>query len=109
MKTVTDTRTIVVVGTRPTARAAELFADVASGGEAILLSLGVRPTRAQQLVAEEALSLAAERRFVLTAETVADPATLGSRLHDAMNVLIAATRTESRRWNLGQLSAPGAR
>jgi hypothetical protein len=109
MKTVTDTRTFVVVGTRPTTHAAELFADVESGGEAILLSLGLRPTKAQQQVAEEALSLAAERRFVLTAETVADPATLGSRLRDAVSVLIAATRGERRRWNLADLSAPGAR
>jgi hypothetical protein len=109
MKTVSDTQTFVVVGTRPTSRAAELFADVASGGEAILLSLGLRPTTAQQQVAEEALALAAERRFVLTAETIADPATLGSRLRDAVNVLIAATRGERRRWRLGELSAPGAR
>ena len=109
MKTVTETPTFVVVGTRPASRAAELFSDVASGGEAILLSLGLRPTRAQQLVAEEALSLAAERRFVLTAETVADPTTLGSRLRDAVNVLIAATRGERRRWKLGELSARAAR
>lgn len=109
MKTVTDIRTFVVVGTHPASRAADLFADVASGGEAILLSLGLRPTRAQQMLAEEALSLAAERRFVLTAETVADAATLRSRLRDAVNVLIAATRGERRRWNLAELSAPGGR
>jgi hypothetical protein len=109
MRTVTDTRTFVVVGTRPTSQAAELFAGVESGDEAILLSLGIRPTPAQQQVAEEALSLAAERRFLLTAETVADPATLRSRSRDAVNVLIAASRGERRRWNLGDLSAPGAR
>jgi len=100
MRTVNEIRTFVVVGVRPTSRATELFADVASGGEAILLSLGLRPTRAQQLLIEEALSLAADRRFVLTAETIADPAKLAKRLRDAMAVSIAATRRERRRWHL---------
>ena len=104
MRAVTDARTYVVVGTRPTSRAAELFGGVASGGEAILLSLGVRPTRAQQQVTEDALSLAAERRFVLTAETVPDPTALGSLLRDAGTVLVAATRGERRRWDLGRVS-----
>ncbi len=111
MKIVTGTRTFVVVGERPTSTAAELFADVGSGGEAFLFALGLRPTPAQQLVTEEALSLAAERRFVLTAETVADVATLESRLRDAGTVSIAATRAERRRWHLGReaVSAPEAR
>ena len=109
MRTVSDTRTFVVLGARPASTAAELFADVASGGEAILLSLGLRPTRAQQLLTEEALSIAAERRFVLTAETVADPATLANRLRDGVSVSIAATRGERRRWKLGELSARVAR
>ena len=111
MRTVTDTRTFVVLGARPASRAAELFANVASGGEAILLSLGLRPTPAQQLLTEEALSLAAERRFVLTAETVAGPAMLADRLRDAVTVSIVATRWERRRWHLGRdaVSAPDAR
>jgi hypothetical protein len=111
MRTVTGTRTFVVVGKRPSSTAAELFTDVGSGGEAFLFALGLRPTPAQQLVIEEALSLAAERRFVLTAETVADMATLASRLRDARTVSIAATRGERRRWHLGReaVSAPDAR
>lgn len=111
MRTVADTRTFVVVGKHPASRANDLFAGVAGGGEAILIALGLRPTPAQQLVTEEALSLAAERRFILTAETVADPVTLRDRLHDAGTVLVAATRGERRRWRLGRdgLSAPGAR
>ena len=111
MKTVTDIRTFVVVGVRPTSRAAELFADVASGGEAILLSLGLRPTRAQQFLTEEALTLAADRRFVLTAETIADSPTLANRLRNAMTVSISATRRERRRWHLGRdaVNARGAR
>ena len=111
MRTVTNAQTYVVLGARPASRAAELLADVESGGEAILLSLGLRPTLAQQLVTEEALSLAATRRFVLTAETVADPATLRDRLRRAGTVLIAATRGERRRWRLGRngVSVPGAR
>ena len=109
MKTVTDTRTFVVVGARPRSRAAELFADVASGGEAFLLALGLRPTPAQQLVVEDALALAAEHRFVLTAESVGDPATLATRLRDAVRVSVAATRGERRRWKLSELTAGVAR
>ena len=100
MKTVSDTRTFVVLGARPASRAAELFAEVASGGEAILLSLGLRPTPAQQILTQEALALAAERRFVLTAETVADAATLATHLRDAVTVSVSATRGERRRWHL---------
>ncbi|HET8526694.1 MAG TPA: hypothetical protein VFM81_08665 [Actinomycetota bacterium] len=107
----TDTRTFIVVGRHPNSTAAGLFADVRSGGEAFLFTLGLQPTPAQQLVTEEALSLAANRRFVLTAETVSDPATLRDRLREAGMVLIAATRGERRRWHLrkGAVSAPGAR
>lgn len=109
MRTVSDTRTVVVVGKRPTSPAAELFADVASGGEATLLSLGLRPTAMQQLLAEQALSLAAERRFMLTAETIADVATLRHRVRDAGRILTAVTRGERRRWNLEGNGPPGER
>ncbi|HET7929053.1 MAG TPA: hypothetical protein VFM40_05815 [Actinomycetota bacterium] len=100
MRTVSDTRTVVVVGKRPSSRAEELFADVASGGEATLLSLGLRPTATQRLLAEQALALAAERRFVLTAETIPDATTLRDRVRDAGTILTAVTRGERRRWNL---------
>ena len=111
MRTVADTRTFVVVGRRPAVRAAELFAGVSAGEEAILIALGLRPTPAQQRVVEDALSLAAERRFVLTAETVADAATLRVRVRDAVTVRISATWAERRRWSLCKedVSAPGAR
>jgi hypothetical protein len=111
MNTMTDTRTFVVVGRRPVSRVAELFAGMGAGGEASLIALGLRPSPAQQLVVEEALSLAAERRFVLTAETVADAATLRVRVGDAATVRIVATRGERRRWHLREdgVSAPGAR
>ena len=110
MSTVSDTLTVVVVGKRPSSPAAELFADVASGDQAILLSLGLRPTATQQLLAEQALSLAAERRFGLTAETIADVTTLRDRVRDAGTILISATRGERRRWNLegNAVSRPGA-
>ena len=111
MRTVADTRTFVVLGARPASGAAQLLANVASDGEAILLSLGLRPTPAQQLFTEEALSIAAERRFVLRAETVADPATLGNLREGAASLLVEATRGERRRWRLrrGGVSARGAR
>jgi len=111
MRTVADTRTFVVVGKHPASNAADLFADVGAGGQAFLLALGLRPTPAQQHVTGEALALAADRRFVLTAETVADPTTLRERLREAGTVQVAATRSERRRWNLGRyaLSARVAR
>jgi hypothetical protein len=111
MSAVTDTRTFVVIGKRPMYGASELFADLGTGGEAILIALGLRPTPAQQLVVEEALALAAERRFVLTAETVAEVAALSDRLRTAPTVRVAATRGERRRWHLGTdaVIAPGAR
>lgn len=109
MRTVADTRLFVVLGRRPASTAAELFADVRTGGEAFLLVLGLRPTPAQRLVTEEALSLAAERRFVLTAETVSGPGALREVLHEAPTVLVVATRGERRRWELGELSARVAR
>ena len=108
MKTVTDTRTFVVVGKRPTPSAAGLLDGVAGGDEVVLLALGRQPTPAQQLLVEDALALAADRRFVLTAETVADAGTLRDRVGEAMAVRVAATRAERRRWDLrrDELSAP---
>jgi hypothetical protein len=111
MRTVTDTRTFLVLGGRPASRATELLAGVASGGEAFVLALGLRPTPAQQRFVEDALALAAKRRFVLTAETIGDPDTLHARLRDAIAVRTEATRRERRQWHLGgdEVSARGAR
>ena len=100
MRTVTPTRTYVVVGSRPASPAAELFADLAMGGEAFLFALGLRPSPAQRRVVTEALELAAERRFVLTAESIGSASTLRERLRDASAIRVAASRSERRRWDL---------
>jgi len=99
MKTV-DARTVVVLGRRPGSSAAELLADVAYGDEALLVALGRRPTPAQQVIVADALALAADRRFVLTAESVANEAALRERLSDPSAVRVFASRSERRRWNL---------
>jgi hypothetical protein len=99
MITVTDPRTVVVLGRTPASSARELLMGVEHGGNASLIALGIRPTAAQRLVTEEALSLAAERRFTLTVETVTDTATLGDRLQ-AARMVVSATKGERRRWHL---------
>lgn len=112
MRTVSDTRTLVVVGARPRRNAIEVLGDVPAGGEAVLVVLGLRPTLDQQRLTEEALRLAAERRFTLTAEMSEGQERLMDRLREATVVRITAARRERHRWNLvdeGPLSAPGAR
>jgi hypothetical protein len=109
MRAVTGTRTFVVVGSRPASRAADLFADIRTGGEAFLFALGLRPTPAQRLMVSEALEIAAARRFVLTAESIGDADALRDRLRDAGTVRVEATRSERRRWDLGAVSARVAR
>jgi hypothetical protein len=102
MSTVAEPRTLVVVGSQPTSRAGGLLAGIPRGDEAVLIALGSRPTKAQRVVIEEALALAADRRFTLTVEAVADAPALRERLGTARNVRIIATRGERRRWNLGR-------
>ena len=65
MRAVTDTRTFVVVGARPRSSAIDALGDVPIGGEAVVVVLGLHPTPDQQRLTEEALTLAAERRFTL--------------------------------------------
>ena len=112
MRTVPGTRTLVVVGARPRRSAIEVLGDVPAGGEAVLVVLGLRATLDQQRLTEEALGLAAERRFTLTAEISEGQERLMDRVREATVVRITAARRERRRWNLvdeGPLSAPGAR
>jgi hypothetical protein len=102
MKTVTDMRTFVVVGARPRSNAIDALGDVRAGGEAALYVLGLHPSAGQQRVTKDALELAAERRFTLTAELIAGRPQLHERLRDATTVRILASRGERRRWTLGR-------
>jgi hypothetical protein len=108
MRVVTDTRTLVVIGARPRRSAIDALGDVPAGGEAMLLVLGLRPTPDQQRLTEDSLTLAAERRFTLTAETVSSHGQLQDHLSEATVVRIAASRGERRRWNLAGPSAISA-
>jgi len=112
MKTVTETRTLVILGARPRTNASDTLGDVPAGGDAVLVVLGLHPTPDQQRLTEDALALAAERRFTLTAEMVGSRELLQERLRGATVVRIAAARGERRWWNLSSpdpISAPGAR
>jgi hypothetical protein len=112
MSTVTDTRTLVVVGARPRWSALDALGDVPFGGEAVLVALGLHPTPDQQRLTEDALMLAAERRFMLTAEMVGSREQLHDRVRKASVVRVAASRGERRRWNLADanpIKAHGAR
>ena len=84
MSTVTDTRTLVVVGARPRRSALDALGDVPFGGEAMLVVLGLHPTPDQQRLTEDALTLAAERRFVLTAEMVGNREQLHDRVRQGV-------------------------
>ena len=111
MSTVAMTRTVVVVGSRPRARAAEILGDVRPGEETAVYVLGLDPTPAQRRLTGEALAIAAERRFVLTAELVGDPTGLRERLREGDEVRVFARARESRRWRVEQglgVNAPGA-
>ena len=103
MTTVTDTRTIVVVGARPRSSAIDAFGDVPASGEAVLYLLGLHPSPGQQRLTQEALELAAERRFTLTAELIAGRSQLHERLREATTLRILAGRGERRRWSLGRV------
>ncbi len=112
MRTVAGTRTLVVVGARPRRSALDALGDVPAGGEAVLVVLGLHPTADQQRLTEDALTLAADRRFTLTAEMVGSREPLHDRVGEASVVRIAASRGERRRWDLADTSpirAPGAR
>ncbi len=103
MRTVSDTKRVVVVGAHPRSSAIEALADVPSGGEAVICVLGLHPTPAQQSLTEEALTLAAKRRFTLTAELIAGRSQLHERLRGATIVRTLVGRGERRHWNLGRI------
>lgn len=100
MKTVTGTRTVVVVGKRPRRSAAELLGDVPPGGEAVVLVLGLTPTPQQRRLTELALAMAAERRFILTAELAPAPSWLRDRLRAGDDIRVVARPIETRRWGI---------
>ena len=92
MRTVTDTRTFVVVGARPRSSAIDALGRRAGRRRGGALVLGLHPTAGQQRLTEDALELAAERRFTLTAELIAGRAQLHDRLREATMVRILAGR-----------------
>jgi hypothetical protein len=98
----TNTSTCVVLGTRTRASAIDLLRDVPPGGHADLLVLGLYPTESQRRVTEEALALAAERRFVLTAALVTRPEELVEVTQRATTLRIVVDRRERRIWGLGR-------
>ncbi len=107
----TTTRIVVVVGTRPRGTALELLGDVALGAEAAVYVLGLEPTPSQRRLVDDALAMAADRRFVLTAELIPAPSELEERLQEGDLVRVVARRREARRWGVeaGEVSAPTER
>ena len=101
MRTVTRTRLVVVVGRRPHAPAADALGDVSGGGEAAVFVLGLEPSPAQLRFNEEALAMAAERRFTLTSELIPAPTWLEERLLPSDELRVLARPREARRWRIG--------
>ena len=66
MRTVARTRTVLVVGKRARSATVDVLRRVHPGEEAAVLVLGLQPTPGQRRLSEEALAMAAERRFVLS-------------------------------------------
>jgi hypothetical protein len=111
MRTVTGSRTVVVVGRRPPRSAADLLGDVRPGGEVAVFVLGLDPTPAQRRLTDEALMIAAERRLELSAELMPAPSWLRDRLREGDEVRVAVRPREARRWRVGPgtiVSASGA-
>jgi hypothetical protein len=100
MRTVTRTRRVVVVGSRPRASALEIVGDVNAGDEAAVFVLGLDPTPSQRRLVDEALAMAAERRFELAAELIPAPSWLRRRLRDGDDVRVVARKREARRWKV---------
>lgn len=103
MSTVTETRTVVVVGRRPRRSAADALGDVRPGEEAAVFLLGLEPTAAQRRLTEDALAMAAERRFLLTAELIPAPPWLEERIRDGDDIRALTRRQEARRWGIEQV------
>lgn len=107
----TTTRIVVIVGARPRGTAHELLADVGRGSEAAVFVLGLDPTPGQRRLVDDALAMAADRRFVLTAELIPAPSWLRERLQDGDLVRVVARPREARRWGVepGPVSGPAGR
>lgn len=110
MNTVTRSRTVVVVGTRPRSAPADVLGDLRPGEEAALFLLGLDPTPGQRRFADGALAMASEGRFVLHAELIPAPSRLRERLLHDDEVRVIARSREARRWRIEPrgLTAPGA-
>jgi hypothetical protein len=100
MRTVTRTRTVVVVGARPRASAADVLGDVRPGEEAVVFVLGLDLTPGQRRLADAAIALAGERRFALTAELIPAPSWLEERLRTGDEVRVVARPREARSWRI---------
>jgi hypothetical protein len=103
MSTVTETRTVVVVGRRPRRSAADVLGDVRPGEEAAVFLLGLDPTPAQRRLTEDAIAMAADRRFLLTAELIPGASWLDERLRDGDDIRALTRRREARRWGIEQV------
>jgi hypothetical protein len=99
MSAVTTTRTVVILGRGPRVTT-DVLGDVRPGEEAAVFVLGLEPTAAQRRLTETALAMAAERRFVLTAELIPTPSLLEERLRDGDRIQVLAARREARRWRI---------
>jgi hypothetical protein len=100
MRTVARTRTVLVVGKRARSATVDVLRRVHPGEEAAVLVLGLQPTPGQRRLSEEALAMAAERRFELTAELIPEPSSLAERLREGDRVTVLAGRREARRWRI---------
>ena len=111
MSTVTRTRTVVVVGTRPRMTPAEALGDVQPGETAAVFVLGLDPSAGQRRFTDDALAMASGRRIELTAELIPAPTWLAERLQNGDEVRVVARPREARRWRIrpgSVVSAPGA-
>jgi hypothetical protein len=100
MRTVTRTRIVVVVGAHPRISAEDVLGDVGPGEEAAVFVLGLDPTPGQRRLTGSALALAAERRFVLTAELIPASTWLRQRLRHGDEIRPVTRRREARRWGI---------
>jgi hypothetical protein len=100
MSTVTSTRTVVIVGTRPRVAPAEVLGDLRPGETAAVFVLGLDPSADQRRFTDDAFAIATERQLVLTAELVPATSWLEERLREGDDVRIAARPREARRWRI---------
>jgi hypothetical protein len=102
MSTVTETRTVVVVGRRPRRSAIDVLGDVLPG-EGVFV-LGLDPTAAQRRLTEDALAMAAERRCHFTTELMPGAPWLEERLRDGDDIRALTRDGEARRFGSSRSS-----